>query len=96
MTGAVPVQLPARHWSLRVHTLRSSQEVPFGFVGLLQPVAGSQTPAVWQESRAWQTTGAPPVHSPATQTSLAVHWLPSLHGVPSGREPLPQMPSALS
>jgi hypothetical protein len=94
--GAVPVQLPAKHWSLRVHALRSSHEAPFGFAGLLHPVAGSQTPAVWQESRGWQTTGAPPVHRPATQTSLAVHGLPSLHNVPSGREPPPQMPSALS
>jgi hypothetical protein len=96
IAGAVPVQLPARHWSLRLQGLRSSHEAPSGFLGLLHPVAGSQTPAVWQESRAWQTTGVLPVHTPAMQTSLAVHGLPSLHDVPSGREPLPQMPSALS
>ena len=47
-------------------TLGDVQAVPFGAVGFEQvPLVGSQTPATWQESAAWQTTGVPPMQTPA-------------------------------
>jgi hypothetical protein len=68
-----------------VQALPSSQRVPFGFGAAEHcPVPGSQTPASWHASLAGQTTGAPPVQTPASQTSPFVHALPSLHAVPSG------------
>src|SRR4051812_12735645 len=42
------------------------QDVPSGAVGLEQvPVCGSQSPATWHWSLAVQTTGLPPVQTPA-------------------------------
>jgi len=83
-TWLAPVQTPAWQVSPCVHALPSLQAVPSGKAGLTQPPAiGSQVPAVWQAS-AVQTTGLPPVQSPATHVSTCVHGLPSLQGVPSG------------
>src|SRR5215470_6353703 len=59
-----------------------SSQVAIG--GLEQvPVAGSQKPARWQASCAVQTTGSPPMQTPAWQVSVWEQALPSSHAVPS-------------
>src|SRR5262245_4058259 len=80
------MQLPDLHVSFSVQAVLSLHAVPSGSTGVEQtPVAGLHTPAPWQLSVGpGQTMGAPPVHDPATHTSLIVQALPSLHGVPSG------------
>jgi hypothetical protein len=48
MTGAIPTQLPAMHWSSAVHLSLSLQPVPFVAIGFEQvPVVESQVPATW-------------------------------------------------
>lgn len=71
--------------SVFVQALASLQAVPSGAFGFVQiPVAGLQAPALWQASRAAQTTGVPGKHVPvALQTSLPLHALPSPHEVPT-------------
>jgi hypothetical protein len=68
-----PTQEPDAQVSPVVQAEPSSQLSPSGRVGLEQmPVAGSQTPASWQLSRAVQMTGSPPTQIPALQVSLRV------------------------
>ena len=45
---------------------------------------GSQTPAVWHESRAVQRTRLLPLQTPARQVSVCVQALPSSQGLPFG------------
>jgi hypothetical protein len=81
-----PVQTPSWHESPVVQALPSLHDVPFGLLGLEQrPVAGSQTPASWQSSRAPQTTGFPPTQTPPWQASFRVQALPSSQANPFGR-----------
>jgi hypothetical protein len=87
VTGVVPWHTPAVHTSTRVHALPSLHAVPSatGAPPPHTPVVGSHTPAWWHWSAAAHATGLPPVHTPATQTSVRVQALPSLHAVPSGK-----------
>src|SRR5438132_1690791 len=82
-TGLAPTQAPASQVSVCVQALPSLQGAPLGLAGLLQtPVAGSQVPAVWHWSAAVQATGLAPTQAPASQVSVCVQALPSLHGAP--------------
>src|SRR5207245_304041 len=63
--------------------LPSLHGAPLGLGGLLQmPVAGLQAPAVWHWSAAVHTTGVAHTQAPASQVSVCVQALPSLHGAP--------------
>src|SRR5439155_766540 len=76
-----PPQTPFVQESFTVQKRPSLQSAPSAFEGLEQvPVLGAQTPAVWHESRAVQTTRPPPVQTPARQVSVCVQALPSSHG----------------
>src|SRR5262245_8851783 len=82
--GFWPVQAPAWQESVCVQGLPSSQDAPFGLLGLEHvPVAVLQVPTLWHWSWAAQTTGFWPVQVPAWQESVCVQALPSLHAVPS-------------
>jgi hypothetical protein len=92
---AAPPQAPFVQTSAFVHEFPSLQVVPFAAIGLEQvPLVGLQTPAVWHESEAAQTTGLAPTHAPAWQVSDCVHALPSLQVVPSGAAGVEQPPVA--
>jgi hypothetical protein len=66
-----------------VQAFPSLQSVPLGAAGLEHaPVAVLQTPAAWHWSAATQTTGLPPVHTPAWHVSTSVQAFPSLQAVP--------------
>ena len=93
-TGSLPTQLPApSHASDWVQRSPSSQAVPSGAGGLEQaPVAGLQVPARWQSSEAVQTTGLPPVQTPAWQVSVRVQASPSSQAAPSILGGLEQIP----
>src|SRR5207302_21494 len=68
---------------------------PLGLGGLLQtPVTGLQVPAAWHWSAAVQATGLAPTQAPASQVSVCVQALPSLHGAPLGLGGLLQTPVA--
>src|SRR2546425_5287127 len=58
------------------------------------PDAGLQAPAVWHWSAAVQATGLAPTQAPASQVSVCVQALPSLHGAPLALAGLLQMPDA--
>jgi hypothetical protein len=91
--GLAPVQTPAWQVSVCVHMLPSLQVVPSAAAGSVQaPVDGSQVPAVWHWSEAAQTTGLPPVQTPAWQLSVCVQRLPSLQAVPFATAGLVQAP----
>jgi hypothetical protein len=91
------VQTPETQVSVWVHWLPSSQAVPSATWALEQsPVDGSQLPAVWHPSGASQSTGLPPVQTPAWQVSVCVHGLPSLQAVPSGTAAFAQTPVVAS
>ncbi len=82
-TGFAPTHVPAWQGSVCEQRFPSLHGTPFAFEGFEQaPVAGSHVPALWQVSDGTQTFGTVPVHTPAWQTSTAVHALPSLQGGP--------------
>src|SRR5262245_1034004 len=61
----VPRQNPPEQISSVVQRLSSLQGVPYGLAGFEQvPAAGSQLPASWHWSDAWQMTGLLPTHRP--------------------------------
>src|SRR5207244_1899277 len=94
-TGFAPTQAPAAQASVCVQALPSSQPLPSGLAGLLQPpVAGLQTPAVWHWSAAVHTTGFPPTQAPASQESVRVQGLPSSQRAPLSLAGLLQPPVA--
>lgn len=87
-----PEQAPAWQDSPVVHASRSLQGDPFGAVTTEQvPFAGLQTPGMWHESAAVQTTGVPP-QTPPLHMSAVEQALPSLHIVPSGAAGFEQVP----
>src|SRR2546427_527353 len=93
--GLAPTQAPASQVSVCVQALPSLHGAPLSLGGLLQtPVAGLQVPAVWHWSAAVQATGLAPTQAPASQVSVCVQALPSLHGAPLGLAGLLQMPVA--
>src|SRR5262249_47193243 len=81
-SDAAGVHVPARHVSLPLHRLPSGQGAPFASTTCVQPVTGSQ-PSVVHGLASSQDAAAPAVHCPAAQVSAPLHWLPSLHDVPS-------------
>src|SRR3989475_353005 len=94
-TGLAPTQAPASQVSVCVQALPPLHGAPLGLAGLLQmPVAGSQVPAVWHWLAAVQATGLAPTQAPASQVSVCVQALPSLHGAPLGLAGLLQKPVA--
>src|SRR5438132_1178244 len=94
-TGLAPTQAPASQVSVCVQALPSLHGAPLALAGLLQmPDAGLQTPAVWHWSAAVQATGLAPTQAPASQVSVCVQGLPSLHGAPLGLAGLLQTPDA--
>jgi hypothetical protein len=96
ITGSDPTQKPPWHVSVCVQKLPSSQVAPSAFGGLEQrPLTMSQVPATWQPSAGWQTTGFPPMHTPAWQVSVCVHALPSLQDVPDWSVHVPCAPGTL-
>jgi hypothetical protein len=93
--GFEPVQTPIWQLLAWVHGLLSLHTVPSGAEGLSHPpVAGSQVPGVWHSSVPLQLTGSAPTQAPATQVSLRVHRLPSVHVAPSVLFGLLQTPVA--
>jgi hypothetical protein len=83
VTGLPPVQVPLRHWSVRVQALLSLQVVPSALFGLEQtPVELLQVPTLWHWSSAVHTTGLLPVQVPLWQLSDCVQELPSVQAVP--------------
>lgn len=79
-----PVHTPDWQLSVWVQAFPSLHDVPSVLFGFEQvPVVGLQVPAAWHWSLAVQVTGLPPVQTPATQVSVCVQALPSLHDVPS-------------
>jgi hypothetical protein len=86
-TGLPLLHAPPRQTSFCVHASPSLQGVPSGLTGFEHmPVAGSHAGASWHGPDAGHTTGFPPAQAPPTHESVWVHALPSLHGVPSGRD----------
>src|SRR5262249_20315210 len=80
-----PTQPPAWHVSLCVQALPSLHTAPFSLATAThRPVCGSHVFETWHVSGGGQTTGRPPLHTPALQVSPCVQALPSLHAVPSG------------
>jgi hypothetical protein len=65
VTEVPAVHTPETHTSFMSQALPSLQDVPSVFVGLEQPEAGLQTPAVWHWSSAVQVTAFPPLQAPA-------------------------------
>lgn len=92
------VQTPALQASPVEQVLPSSHTVPSGAVLLAHvPVAGLQTPPVWQASLApVQTTGAPGTQLPDLQLSPVVQALLSVQVVPSFAAGFEQLPVAES
>src|SRR5262249_13767740 len=83
MTTFVPVHTPPWQVSVCVHGFPSLHTTPSGLGGLLHtPFTGLHAPASWHASSGVQTTGLPPMHTPAWQTSPCVQAWPSLHAVP--------------
>jgi hypothetical protein len=81
------MQYPPKQVSPTVQAFQSSQLAPSGATPVTHwPVLGSQV-LVRHEFHCdgGQTTGVPPVHTPAWQVSVWVQALPSLQVVPSGR-----------
>src|SRR5437016_3414086 len=94
-TGLAPTQAPASQVSVCVQALPSLHGAPLGLAGLLQmPVAGSQAPAVWHWSVGMPARGVAPTQAPASEVSVGVQALPSLHGAPLGLAGLLQTPDA--
>src|SRR5437879_149881 len=94
-TGSAPTQAAAWQESVWVQGLPSLHGAPLALAGLLQmPDAGLQTPAVGHWAAAVQATGLAPTQAPASQVSLCVQGLPSLHGAPLALAGLLQMPDA--
>jgi hypothetical protein len=84
VTAVPAVQTPLWQVSFWVQALPSLQDVPSPLAGLEHvPVLGLHVPAVWHWSEAVQTTGVPPVQTPAVQVVPVVQALPSSHAVPS-------------
>lgn len=75
--AAPPTHAPPEQVSPVVHASPSLQGAVLA--ACQQPVAGEQ-PSVVQTLLSSQLGAGPPVHEPAEQTSLVVHWLPSSHG----------------
>jgi hypothetical protein len=85
----IPMHVPDWHASFGVHASPSSQGVPSGLLGLTHiPVAGSHAPASLQ-APGGHSTGAPVMHTPASQLSPWVHRSPSSHGAPFARAHVP-------
>ena len=83
VTAVPPTHAPLEQASPVVQALLSLHVVPFVAGGFEQlPVAGSHEPATWHWSLAAHVFKLLPVHTPATQVSVCVQGLPSLHGVP--------------
>ncbi len=81
-TELAPTHVPPWHESPCVHASPSLQAVPSASGAPVHaPVIASHVPAVMQGPLGAHTTGLPPVHEPAAQTSVWVHALPSLHAV---------------
>src|SRR3989441_2076 len=90
--GLAPTQAPASQVSVCVQALPSLHGAPLALAGLLQmPDAGLQAPAVWDLSSAVQATLLAPAQAPASQVSVCVQALPSLHGAPLALAGLLQM-----
>jgi len=90
---SAPPQTPLVQLSFTVQKRPSLQSAPLGLRGAEQaPVAGSQTPAVWQESMAGQVTRLAPLQIPARQVSICVQALPSSHTLPFGFWGFEQVP----
>src|SRR5437870_708981 len=97
MTGFPPVQTPAWPVSVCVHALQSLHADPSSFAGFGQvPIAVLHASTMLFRSEAVQTTGFPPVQTPAWQVSVCVHALPSLHADPSALAGFEQDPVAVS
>src|SRR5947207_2861502 len=95
MTEAPLVHAPVWQVSKVVQALPSLHVAPSAFCGFEQtPVAGAHVPARWHWSCGVHTTGLLPVHPPATQVSVCVHWSPSLHVVPSALTGFEHVPFA--
>jgi len=78
-----PPQTPVVHVVLFVQALPSSHVVPFGlFVGVGQPVAGTQVPASLHEFVVVHVTAVPPPQTPFVHVVLFVHAFASSHAVP--------------
>ena len=87
------MQVPVWHVSVWVQGLPSLHPVPFGAAGFEQaPVDELHVPATWHTSRAVQTTGFVPVHTPVWQVSVCVHAFASLHSAPLGKDGVEQLP----
>jgi hypothetical protein len=94
-TGLFPVHTPFWQVSLSVQRLPSLHACPLGTGGLEHmPVVGSHAPVSWHWSRGEQTTGAPPVQTPAWQLWPVMQRLPALQAVPLGFAMLVQAPVA--
>jgi hypothetical protein len=77
------VHTPDWQASVCVQAFPSVQLVPLALGGFEQiPVEVLQTPTSWHWSRAVQTTGVLPVHTPDWQLSVCVQAFPSLQLVP--------------
>jgi hypothetical protein len=91
--GFEPTQAPEWHVSVSVQPFPSLHPVPSSACGFEHnPVAESQTPAVWHPSLGVQTFGFVPTHWPDWQESVSVHASPSLQPVPSGAVGFEQWP----
>lgn len=79
----VPPQISLLQVSFKVQSWKSSHLAPSPLYGFEQvPVCVSQTPAVWQLSLAWHTTGLNPLHSPSMHKSSCVQAFPSSQVLP--------------
>jgi hypothetical protein len=88
-------QVPLTQVSPLVHAFWSLQVVPSARVGFVhRPLAGAQTPALWQPSSAVHVFGLPATQVPAAHASARVQASPSLQAVPSAFEGVLHRPVA--
>jgi len=80
LSGAPGAQTPAWHVSAPLHTVASSQDVPFGSAGCWQPSVGLQESVV-HGFESSQLSATPAVQTPAWQVSLPLHTVASAHDV---------------
>src|SRR2546427_539315 len=93
--GLAPTQAPASQVSVCVQALPSLHGAPLGLAGLLEaPGAGVEVPGGRHCTAAVHTTGLAPTQAPASQVSVCVQALPSLHGAPLALAGLLQTPDA--
>src|SRR2546427_187759 len=94
-TGLAPPQAPASQVSVCVQALPALHGAPLVFFLMIRRPPGSTLlPSTTLFRAAVHTRGLAPTQAPASQVSVCVQALPSLHGAPLGLAGLLQTPGS--